>query len=70
MSRTLTIPIAQAERKWNALWTRLDRMPTVKEYAKALGVGSTRTAFRYKALVVDCVTCTACGGRGLLRRSQ
>lgn len=70
MARTLSISMAQAERKWDALWKRLGRMPTVKEYAKALGVGSTRTAFRYKALVADCVTCAACGGRGVLRRNR
>lgn len=65
--RPRTVSIERARRVWESLWRSKGGMPTVAEYASALGVGSTRTAFRYKALVFNGEKCKHCGGRGWKR---
>lgn len=68
MSRPRLISPSQAAIVWRQLWNKLRKMPTVAEYAKALGVKSTRTAFRYKANAAHYQTCRWCGGRGYVMK--
>lgn len=67
MARPRLVTQQRASRLWLRLWSRLGKRPTVAQFRKALGVRSTRTAFRYLQQIDRGEMCPHCGGRGWLR---